>query len=282
MRSSSGIDETESAGEAHSEPVEYGEAIEARKSFEELGYLVLPGFLPPALVDRLVPEVDRWMDEGLRARAIACSTGTAAGAHPPVLELELPAHGELLVHPPLMSLLADVMGGPFVHHHMHSQRQGAGDTGKPWHHDNEPNDRGDRSLVMVHALHYLGGLNEAMGSLAVLPGSHHEDVAKDYRAGLGTAEQPGEEVIDRLPRGSTVLINSAVFHARRPAPSPVAGQDRYFVDASYCRTGARWRPVKPYWRYMLARAEELGLGRGTWPELFSDRHFTEFQGVVGR
>lgn len=160
------------------------------------------------------------MDEGLRDRSIACSTGPEAGARPPVLELELPAHGELLVHPPLMTVLADVMGGAFAHHHLHSQRQGAGDSGKPWHHDHEPNDLGDRSLPMVHALHYLGGLDEAVGSLAVLPGSHREDVPKDFRAALGTTALPGEVVIDRLPHGSTVLINSAVFHARRPALSP--------------------------------------------------------------
>ncbi|MFH9241971.1 phytanoyl-CoA dioxygenase family protein [Streptomyces anulatus] len=282
MRSSFSPAGTEFGGNTEPRVRPRGDTTEERKNFEEHGYLVLPAFLPPPLLARLVPEVDRWMDEGLRDRSIACSTGPEAGARPPVLELELPAHGELLVHPPLMTVLADVMGGAFAHHHLHSQRQGAGDSGKPWHHDHEPNDLGDRSLPMVHALHYLGGLDEAVGSLAVLPGSHREDVPKDFRAALGTTALPGEVVIDRLPHGSTVLINSAVFHARRPALSPRAGRDRYFVDASYCRTGARWRPVKPYWRYMLARARELGLDRGQWPELFDERHFTEFPGAVGR
>ncbi|MFY0534279.1 hypothetical protein [Nannocystis pusilla] len=35
----------------------------------------------------------------------------------------------------------------------------------------------------------------------------------------------------------------------------------------------RWPPAKAYWRAMLARARELGLDRGAWPELFAERHF---------
>jgi hypothetical protein len=128
---------------------------------------------------------------------------------------------------------------------------------------------------MVHALHYPNGLDERMGKLVVLPGSHRESADKFARAHLGTAELPGEVVVDRLPAGSTILINSALFHARRPAQGEQGGP-RYFVDASYCQTGTRWRPVKPYWRHMLAKARALGLGGGRWPELFAERHFTEY------
>jgi hypothetical protein len=247
----------------------------ARRRFTDSGYLVLPGLLPEALVRRLEPEVDRWVDDGLRARSIASSLDPDTHGAPPLLELELPAHGELLAFPPLLTLLDDLLGGPFVFHHMHSDRHGPGSAGKPWHHDYEPNAGADASLVMVHALHYLGGLTTEMGRLVVLPGSHREAAGKTARAHLGTAEIPGEAVIDRLPPGSTVLINSALFHARRPTPGR-PGRPRYFVDASYCQTGARWRPVKPYWRHMLARARELDLGGGRWPELFAERHFTEY------
>ncbi|MFW5417687.1 phytanoyl-CoA dioxygenase family protein [Nocardiopsis sp. CNT-189] len=251
------------------------DTAERQNTFDESGYLVLPGLLPDSLLDRLLPEVDRWVDEGLRARSIACSVDPAANGLPPLLELELEAHGELLALPPLMGVLSELMGGPFAFHHLHSDRHDAQGAGKPWHHDYEPNSGADRSLLMVHALHYLGGLDETMGSLVVLPGSHREPAGKDARAHLGTAELPGEEVVGGLPPGSTVLINSALFHARRPAPGG-GGRPRYFVDASYCQTGARWRPVKPYWRHMLARARELDLGRGRWPDLFDERHFTEY------
>ncbi|MFB7663658.1 phytanoyl-CoA dioxygenase family protein [Kitasatospora sp. NPDC056138] len=253
------------------------EALDAarRDQFAESGFLVLPGLLPEPLRSRLVPEVDRWVDEGLRARSIAACADPVAHDPPPVLELELPAHGELLTHRPLLRALAELMGPSFVFHHLHSDRQSPGIAGKPWHHDYEPNDRADPSLLMVHALHYLGGLDETVGSLAVLPGSHRDSADKTALVHLGTAELPGEVVIDRLPAGSTVLLNSALFHTRRPAPTG-SGHPRYFVDASYCQVGARWRPVKPFWRQMLARARALDLDRGRWPELFADRHFTEY------
>ncbi|MER5768597.1 phytanoyl-CoA dioxygenase family protein [Streptomyces sp. NPDC001985] len=248
-----------------------------REQFAESGYLVLPGLLPESLRDRLTGEVDRWVDDGLRAESIRACVDPASQGPPPVLELELPAHGELLTHQPLLEVVDELMGGPFVFHHMHSNRHNPGIAGKPWHHDYEPHDGGGEPLLMVHALHYLGGLDGTVGSLALLPGSHHEKRSKSELSHHGTAELPGEIVVDRLPPGSTLLVNSALMHARRPEPSPDdSGRPRYFVDASYCRTGARWRPVKPYWRHMLTRARELNLDGGRWPELFSEDHFTEY------
>ncbi|MEV7778636.1 phytanoyl-CoA dioxygenase family protein [Kitasatospora sp. NPDC088351] len=243
--------------------------------FFELGYLVLPAFLPSDLVARLETEVDRWVDTGLRDRSIAaCLDPESAGA-PAVLEIELAAHGELVGHPPLLSTISRLIGPDFVFHHMHSNRQAPGSAGKEWHHDYEQGPHADRSKVMVHALHYLGGLDPTVGALAVLPGSHRELAGKRARAHLGTAELPGEAVIDDLPPGSTVLLHSALFHARRPSP---AGQrrERYMVDSSYCQCGVSWPPVKPYWRHLLARGRALGLDGGRWPELFAERHFTEY------
>ncbi|WP_234434876.1 MULTISPECIES: phytanoyl-CoA dioxygenase [Streptomyces] len=192
--------------------------IENHRQFLESGYLVLPGLVPESLRERLVPEVDRWVDGRLRARSIAACADPARHAPPPLLELELPAHGQLLTHPPLLWTLTRLLGPSFVFHHLHSDRQEPGIPGKPWHHDCEPNDRSDASLLMVHALHYLGGLDEKVGSLSVLPGSHRGAFGKSAFAHHGTAELPGEVVIDRLPPGSTVLLNSALFHTRRPAP----------------------------------------------------------------
>ncbi|MET9480894.1 phytanoyl-CoA dioxygenase family protein [Streptomyces sp. NPDC006638] len=243
--------------------------------FERLGYLVLPGFLPTELVSKVKPEVDSWVDDGLRTRSIASATHPEIHGVPPVMELELPGHGELINHRPLLSLLAQLMGPSFVFHHLHSDRQAPGIAGKPWHHDYEQTPQTDRAHSMIHTLHYLDGLSPDTSSLVVLPGSHHEVAEKTARGHLGTRELPGEVVIDRLPSGSTVVLHSALFHARRPRPdSP--GKPRYFVDASYCQTGTLWPPVKPYWRHMLRRAGELGLDGGGWPELFAERHFTEY------
>ncbi|MEU9078779.1 phytanoyl-CoA dioxygenase family protein [Kitasatospora sp. NPDC004745] len=244
--------------------------------FAEQGYLILPSFLPADLVDRLRPEVDRWVDEGLRARSIACCLQPAVHGDPPVLELELPAHGELIGHPPLLAVLDRLLGPSFVFHHLHSDRQAPGLAGKQWHHDYEQALASDRAYGMVHTLHYLDGLDRETSALVVLPGSHHRAAPKTALAHLDTGVLPGEVVVDELPPGSTVVLHSALFHARRPNPHH-PGKERYFVDASYCQTGALWPPVKPYWRHMLRRARELELDRGTRPELFAERHFTEYR-----
>ncbi|UNO39198.1 phytanoyl-CoA dioxygenase family protein [Streptomyces sp. MST-110588] len=248
--------------------------------FARLGYLVLPGILPDDLVSRLKPEVDRWVDDGLRARSIASCTDPDTYGTPPVLELELAAHGELVGHPPLMNLLGRLLGPRFVFHHLHSDRQEPSRPGKPWHHDYEQNPQTDRAHSMIHTLHYLDGLDESTAALAVLPGSHRTVAEKTARAHLGTEEIPGELVIDRLPRGSTVVLHSALFHTRRPVTG--ADRPRYMIDASYCQAGVRWPPVKPYWRYMLRRGRELGLDHGTWPELFAERHFSEYSKEYSR
>ncbi|MFH8670218.1 phytanoyl-CoA dioxygenase family protein [Streptomyces anulatus] len=247
------------------------------KNFPELGFLILPGFLPASLVDRLVPEVDRWVDTGLRQLSIdACSL--TEDASPPKLELQMAAHAELAVYAPLLELLRDenLLGPSFVFHHLHSDRRPPGGAGKSWHHDYEQHPQRDRALPMIHALHYLGGLRPGMGSLAVLPGSHHQIAEKDEMSALGTAWQPGEETIDDLPRGSTVLLHSALFHTRRAARGPAGAAPRYMVDASYCTTGVPWPPVKPYWQSVLAVGRTLEPARAQWPELFSERHFSPY------
>ncbi|MEJ3744820.1 phytanoyl-CoA dioxygenase family protein [Actinomycetes bacterium KLBMP 9797] len=243
--------------------------------FHRSGYLILPGFLPADLVGRMRPEVDRWVDEGLRARSIACSVDPDTHGLPPVLELELPAHGDLITHPPLLAVLAQLMGPRFAFHHLHSDRQEPDRPGKAWHHDYEQRPQTDRTHMMIHTLHYLDGLDSETAHLVVLPGSHREVAEKDARADRGTDPLPGELVIDRLPPGSTVVLHSALFHARRALPGG-QGRDRYFVDASYCQVGTRWPQVKPYWRYALRRAHERGLG-AQWPDLFAERHFSEYE-----
>jgi hypothetical protein len=245
------------------------------EQFHELGYLVLPEFLERGLIDRMKTEVDRWVDDGLRARSIDSVKDPERFGVPPVMELELTAHGELLVWSPLLRILDQLIGAPYVFHHLHSDRQAIDSPGKPWHHDYEHNTQDDRSAAMVHVLHYLDGLTSETSSLVVLPGSHRERLGKMARAHLGTDSLTGEVVLEDLPPGSTVVLHSALFHARRRPRRSVQGTPRYFVDASYCEIGPLWQPVKPYWRYMLSRARELSLDPDR-PDLFTERAFSEY------
>lgn len=250
-------------------PVLTGDQID---QFATHGYVTIEGLVQAELVTRLEAEVDRWVNSGLRAAAIAACLDTDGATRPPVMEIELPAHAELVTFEPLLRALTQLLGPAFVFHHLHSDRHPPGDRGKAWHHDYEQYPQLDRTYAMVHALHYLGGLDRSVAALAVLPGSHRRVMDKGAYEYRGTAQLPGEIVVERLPPGSTVLIHSAIVHARRPA-SPPARVPRYFVDASYCQAGRRWPPAKPYWRQMLSRARQLELDDGRWPELFDDRHF---------
>ena len=240
-------------------------------AFADRGYLVLSSFLPSELVATLKPEVDRWVDGGLLDEATAyCLKGLRQP--PPVMELELGEHGWLIGYPPLMAILAQLMGPIFAFHHLHSSRHDSGSADKNWHHDYEQYPQTNRSHMMVHVFHYLDGLNGTIGDLVVLPGSQQIVAEKNALSRFGAMPLPGEVAIENLPPGSTVIIHSGVFHARR-AKAGGEGQPRYLIDCAYCQGGVRWPVVKPYWQQMLARARALGLDRGQWHDLFAERHF---------
>jgi hypothetical protein len=245
------------------------------KQFEQSGFLLLPGFLPADLAARLKTEVDRWVDSGLRARSITHALDPGQHGMPEVMEFDLPAHGELLAHVPLLRVIEQLTGPGFVFHHMHSDRHAPDLPGKAWHHDYEQRVQSSRTHTMVHALHYLDGIEPEMAGLAVLPGSHREVAAKDARVHLGTEVLSGEVYVEELAARSTVLVHSALFHARRAKPE-YSGCPRYFIDAAYCQAGTLWPPVKPYWREMLGRARQCRLADADWPELLAEHHFSDY------
>jgi hypothetical protein len=71
------------------------------------------------------------------------------------------------------------------------------------------------------------------------PGTHRSVASKRALWFMGWSRLPGSVVIDDLPPGSAVFVNSAMFHARIPKPG---GNDRprYFIDCSYCQQGILW------------------------------------------
>ena len=42
------------------------------------------------------------------------------------------------------------------------------------------------------------------------------------------------------------------------------------------RVGTLWPPVKPYWRQLLRRARQHGLDDAGRPDLFAERHFSDY------
>ena len=240
-------------------------------SFHQGGYLILPSFIPSDLLEILKKEVDYWVDEGLREQSIEYCLNMRRDK-PSLIELELKEHGSLIVYPPLMRILSQLIGGKFAFHHLHSTRCIAGCPDKNWHHDYEQYPQTNRSWMMLHVFHFLDGLNGTIADLVLLPNSHTIIADKNAFDCFGARSLPGEIVIDNLKPGSTVIIQSSLFHARRAKPGG-EGRPRYLTDCSYCEAGIRWPVVKPYWREMLACAKNLGLDREQWPDMFSERHF---------
>ena len=244
--------------------------IQQVEDFDAKGYLVLPSFLAPGLVKSLMEEVDRWVDTGLRQQSIA----QCRSLNPPEFtELDLREHGWLVSHPPVMAIMEQLIGPDFAFHHLHSDRHSADTGSKNWHHDYEQYPQTNRSHAMMHLFYYLNGLEGSVGDLVVLPGSHRFVMDKKAMAHFGDSPLPNEVVIDQLPKGSVVIMHSALLHARRAKPGKGDKKFRYFIDCSYCQCGVRWPQVKTYWRGLLARGRSLGLDRGRWPELFAEHHF---------
>ena len=260
-------------------------SAEQLAQFADLGHVTLPAFLPSDLVTTLKAEVDVWVGSGRPDDRYA--QPTAGGVEPkpqplpkPRMQLELPGHGRLASHPPLMAMLTQILGEGFAYHHLHTARHDPGCGGVNWHHDYEQHPQTNRSHGMVHVFFYLNGLDGTIGDLLVLPGSQRMVLERGAFGFFGTADLPGSIVINDLPPGSAVIVHSAALHARRAKPGG-EGRPRYFIDSSYCQAGVQWPSANGQWRLALRRALELGLDRGgAYRHLFDEAHFYDSQTVL--
>ncbi len=244
------------------------------KHFAERGYLVLDGFIPQPLNDLLKREIDTWL---AAAKGDDDRYATPTGEAPKrPLQIELPEHGKLVSHPPLMDIMEQLMGPGFGYHHLHTARHDAGCDGVNWHHDYEQYPQANRSHLMTHVFYYLNGLDGTVGDLLALPGTQNLVMERNAYSVCGTGTLPGEMVFDNLSPGSAVIVHSALLHARRAKPGG-EGKARYFIDCSYCQAGTAW-PASWNYKQQFARARELGLDRGgRYAHLFDEATFFDPQ-----
>lgn len=223
------------------------------ETFEDQGYAVFPEFLDKAEIDTLKAAVDRHV--------------SAQPRH----AYEDDEIGALVWHPRAAEILDELMGGPYVFHHIHAARHDAGKEGVAWHQDYEQYPQTNRSHLMVHVFFYLNGLNGTIGDLLLVPGSQRHAVDSQALRFLGDSDLPGSITVDNVTPGSMLIVHSAMWHARRAKPG---GEDspRFFIDASYCRSGVKW----PSYRApgMLADLRERHVSAGgdrSW--LFDEEQF---------
>jgi phytanoyl-CoA dioxygenase PhyH len=191
------------------------------EKFEDQGYVVFPEFLDKAEIATLKTAVDRHV--------------SAQPRH----AYEDDEIGSLVWHPRVAEILDQLMGGPYVFHHIHAARHDAGKEGVSWHQDYEQYPQTNRSHLMVHVFFYLDGLNGTIGDLLFVPGSHRYAVDSRALRFLGDVDLPGSIAVNDVPAGSVLVVHSALWHARRAKPGG-EGNPRFFIDASYGRSGVKW------------------------------------------
>lgn len=195
----------------------------------------------------------------VRSPLIARVPGDGPRAH------EMPALGRLTWHPRITSVVDQLMTSwvpraewtlsdgpaaaletpeipahePYVFHHINAARHDVGMRGLPWHHDYDQYPQTNRSHLMIHVLVYLNGLDGSVGDLLLAPGTQNSVMSKRAFWHAGWEHLPNTVVIDDLPPGAAIVMNSAMLHARAPKPGGDT-KPRYFIDAAYCQRGVTW------------------------------------------
>lgn len=210
-----------------------------RAEYERNGYLLLPSFLSASWLERL--------------RAVAAGyveAGRAPDASPRIFDVE-PGHSaqnprlrrlispvdldptirELALQGPVAELAVGLLGGPARFHHskLNFKWSDGGEEIK-WHQDIQFWPHSDFSPLTIGI--YLEDVDDEMGPMGVVPGSHHGELYDLYdgeghwTGALDDADLP-RAGLDRAvylqgPAGSVTVHNCCAVHGSMPNLSPRA------------------------------------------------------------
>jgi ectoine hydroxylase-related dioxygenase (phytanoyl-CoA dioxygenase family) len=173
--------------------------------FERSGFVIVPGALRPAEVDRLEAAVDRvWEEE--------------AGSVGPLHRLAFAglddAFLELVDHPACLSLVAGALDWNVYVYHCHLDVHPPEALGRPrwrWHQDGGRQNvelASPRPRLSVKVAYFLTDVPTAEhGALRVVPGSHGRDT-------LPRDCEPPDAVPVLVEAGSAVVFDRRLWHAR--------------------------------------------------------------------
>lgn len=208
-----------------------GLTSEEQQRFATTGYLVLPGFFSPGMSSAMVKALTRLRLSRPDSKALipdSCFDG-------------------IIVDPDVLGVVKCILGPTFLFHHANGRELVDDQMGKAWHHDYDGLRMWTPGVpMMIHLMIYPAGLAPNGGPLVVLPHSHHRPVAREYPTRFGVSTLKDEVEIYGGP-GLMVALNSAVWHARRPAAN---GHVRYYLNASYCQPG-EMRPERDKYAHLL-------------------------------
>jgi hypothetical protein len=172
--------------------------------------------------------------------------------------------------PPVLEGTDNPHRSSFRFYVLNAERHDKGMRGLPWHHDYEQFPQTNRSHLQAHVLIYLNGLDGSVGDLMLAPGTHRSVLSKRAMWFMGWQALPGSVVIDSLPPGAAVIMNSAMLHCRVPKGG---GDDRprYFINLSYCQAGVRWPRAYSDSHALLLERHRAEDGQRPW--LFDESFF---------
>ncbi len=208
-----------------------------RDAYERDGYLLLDSFLNDEWLERLRAAAAEFVEQ---SRAISTSTRLIdvepdhTAEHPRLRRLVSPvdvheAFYELAIDGPIGDLACQLLGGPVRFHHSKlNYKWSDGGEEVKWHQDIQFWPHTDFSPLTIGV--YLDEVDDEMGPMGVLPGSHrgplHELYDTEGRwAGamtdelvdtLGLERDDGDVVWLRGPAGSVTVHNCCMVHGSRP------------------------------------------------------------------
>lgn len=196
------------------------------REFENQGYLIIEDVIPEDYIIKLKKEVNNIIFNNITAYKSKLIRD--------------------LVESKFNLNIADSLLGEknYVFHHVNAAIHTKNNPNLCWHHDYEDY-TGNRKFKMIHIFYYLNGLNNSIGELLLLPGSHKESVSR-YEYAEKSFDFFNEKIvtINTLKPGSIIVINSALIHARRALPYLEGTPERYFIDCSFCEYGGKWAPFR--------------------------------------
>lgn len=208
-----------------------------RRFYEDEGYLLLPGWLSAAWVDRLCAVMDRFVEESRSLTTSSTAILLEPSHTPQAPRLRRipqtvafdPVFEEFGLRGPIVDLAEDLLGPDVRFHHSKLNfKWGAGGEEIRWHQDIQFWPHSNYSPLTIGA--YLTDVDDAMAPMGVVPGSHKGPISmlRDddgrWTGSLTDAEVRAADLkkVRWLsgPRGSVTVHNCRAVHGSAANESP--------------------------------------------------------------
>ena len=213
-----------------------------KQQLDELGYLVLPGFLPPPLLDELRHRVETlWAEEGDDAGSeFRNEPGTRRLAN---LIDKGPVFAELVCMPDILECIEHVIGPGYKLSSLNARSTNPHNgESQPWHADAGAI-ADERGYWVCNSVWMLDDFTEENGATRMIPRSH---TWRRLPAPGNAGTLPGEALVTGKA-GTVVIMNAHMWHG---GTANRTGRCRRALHAFYTRDD---KPQQQYQKALLRR-----------------------------